>query len=32
MAIITKLTKTHNYTLRGGLTFCEAEYNDYFYE
>ncbi|MDE7070515.1 MAG: hypothetical protein K2O86_00900 [Clostridia bacterium] len=32
MAIITKITKTNNYTLRGGLTFCEAEYNDYFYE
>ena len=32
MAIITKITKTCNYTLRGGLTFCEAEYNDYFYE
>ena len=31
MAIITKLTKNGNYTMKGGLTFCEAEYNDYEY-
>lgn len=29
MAIISKITKTNEYTMRGGLTFCEAEYNDY---
>lgn len=32
MAIITKITKTNTYTLRWGLTFCEAEYNDYTYD
>lgn len=32
MAIITKITKTNNYTMKSGLTFCEAEYNDYFYK
>ena len=32
MAIITKISKTSNYTMRGGLTFCEAEYNDYTYK
>lgn len=32
MAIITKLTKTNNYTMRGELTTCEAEYNDYTFE
>ena len=32
MAIITKITKTNNYTMKGGLTFCEAEYNDYIYD
>ena len=31
MAIITKITKTNNYTMKGGLTFCEAQYNDYTY-
>lgn len=32
MAIITKITKiNNNYSMRGGLTFCEAEYNDYQY-
>ena len=31
MAIITKIEKSNNYTLRGSLTFCEAEYNDYTY-
>ena len=31
MAIITKITKSNNYAMRGGLTFCEAEYNDYTY-
>ena len=31
MAIITKITKTNNYTMKGGLTFCEAHYNDYTY-
>ena len=32
MAVITKITKNNNYyTMRGGLTFCEAEYNDYSY-
>ena len=32
MAIITKITKTNNYTMKGGLTFCEAKYNDYIYD
>lgn len=32
MAIITKITKTNNYNMKGGVTFCEAEYNDYTYE
>lgn len=32
MAIITKISKTNNqYNVKGGLTFCEAEYNDYSY-
>ena len=32
MAIITKITKNNNYyQMKGGLTFCEAEYNDYSY-
>lgn len=32
MAIITKLTKTNNYyEMRGNLTFCNAEYNEYTY-
>ena len=31
MAVITKITKSNHYTMRGGLTFCEAEYNDYYY-
>ena len=31
MAVITKITKTNNYTVKGGLTFCEAHYNDYIY-
>ncbi|MDY5677719.1 MAG: hypothetical protein SPK59_02950 [Eubacteriales bacterium] len=32
MAIITKIEKNNkNYTMRGGLSFCEAEYNDYTY-
>ncbi len=32
MAVITKIRKNNNhYEMRGGLTFCEAEYNDYFY-
>ena len=31
MAIISKITKTHNYNMKGGVTFCEAEYNDYTY-
>ncbi len=32
MAIITKITKSGNYTMKGGLTFCEAEYNEYIFE
>lgn len=32
MAIITKITKSNNYTMKGGLTTCEAEYNDYTYD
>lgn len=32
MAVITKIEKSSNYTMRGGLTFCEAEYNDYTYD
>ena len=32
MAIITKITKIGNYTMRGSLTFCEAKYNDYCYD
>lgn len=32
MAIITKLTRTNNYTMRGELTTCEAEYSDYTFE
>ncbi len=32
MAVITKITKSNDYyAMRGGLTFCEAEYNDYNY-
>lgn len=31
MAVITKIIKTNNYTMRSGLTFCEAQYNDYIY-
>lgn len=32
MAIITKITRSNeNYTMRGGLTFCEAQYNEYMY-
>ena len=31
MAIITKIKKSNDYTMRGGLTFCEAEYNEYSY-
>jgi hypothetical protein len=31
MAVVTKITKSTNYSMRGGLTFCEAEYNDYTY-
>ncbi len=32
MAIITKITKSNNYTMKNSLTFCEAEYNDYIYD
>ena len=32
MAIITKITKSNNYTMKNGLTFCEAQYNDYIYD
>ena len=32
MAIITKIIKTDNYTMKNGLTFCEAKYNDYTFE
>lgn len=32
MAIITKITKTNDYTIKNNLTFCEAEYNDYICE
>ena len=32
MAIITKITKTNNYNMKSGLTFCEAEYNEYTFE
>lgn len=32
MAIISGITKSSNgYTMRGGLTYCEAEYNEYYY-
>lgn len=32
MAVITKISKNNNfYQVRGELTFCEAEYNDYTY-
>lgn len=32
MAIIKKIQKNDNsYKMKGGLTFCEAEYNDYYY-
>lgn len=31
MAIIKKIKKTNNYTMKNKLTFCEAEYNDYIY-
>ena len=31
MAIIKNITKATNYTMKGGLTFCEAKYNDYTY-
>ena len=32
MAVITKISKNNNtYSLKGNLTFCEAEYNDYEY-
>lgn len=29
---ITNITKSNNYTMRGGLTFCDAEYNEYIYK
>lgn len=33
MAIITKIEKSNNnYSMRGGLTYCEGKYNDYIYE
>lgn len=32
MAVIKKITKSQNYKMRGGVTFCEAEYNDYIFE
>ncbi len=32
MAIITKITKSNNYTMKNSLAFCEAEYNDYIYD
>ncbi len=32
MAIIKKISKSYNYQMRGNLTFCEAEYNDYYFE
>ena len=28
MALIAKLTKTNSYTMKDGVTLCEAEYND----
>ena len=31
MAIITKLSKSNSYNMKSGLTFCEAEYNEYIY-
>ncbi|MDE6104288.1 MAG: hypothetical protein K2G38_01190, partial [Clostridia bacterium] len=31
MAIIKKITKISNYKMKGRLTSCEAEYNDYTY-
>lgn len=32
MAIISGITRSGNsYTMRGGLTYCEAEYNEYHY-
>ena len=32
MAIISGITKRNSgYAMRGGLTFCEAEYNEYYY-
>ena len=31
MAIISKITKSQNYNMKGGVTFCNAEYNDYTY-
>lgn len=33
MAIIKKITKSNdNYVMKGHLTFCEAQYNDYTYK
>lgn len=33
MAIVKKVTKKNdNYTMKGKLTYCEAQYNDYTYE
>ena len=31
MAIIKSITRTNDYTMKSGLTFCEAKYNDYTY-
>ncbi len=32
MAIITEITKTGRYTMKGKLTTCKANYNEYTYE
>ena len=31
MAIIKKITISNNYSMKSNLTFCEAEYNEYYY-
>ncbi len=31
MAIIKKIEKTNNYNMKNSLTFCNAEYNEYYY-
>lgn len=31
MAIIKQIEKTNNYNMKNSLTFCNAEYNEYYF-